>query len=46
MKEFAVLLLLALVLNGCGDNHVPNPQVAAGASGSRRCWVETVLHPD
>ena len=30
MKEFAVLLLLALILNGCGDNHVPNPQVAAG----------------
>ena len=30
MKEFAVLLLLALMLNGCGDNHVPNPQVAAG----------------
>ena len=30
MKEFAVLLLLALMLNGCGDNHVANPQVAAG----------------
>ncbi|HZW81645.1 MAG TPA: hypothetical protein VFF50_14315 [Candidatus Deferrimicrobiaceae bacterium] len=30
MKEFAVLLLLALMLNGCGNNHVANPQVAAG----------------
>jgi hypothetical protein len=41
MKEFAVLLLLALLLNGCGDNHVANPQVAAGG-----VWQSEMLGGD
>jgi len=36
MKEVAILLLFALVLNGCGSNPT-TAQAAEGGSGERRC---------
>lgn len=41
MKEVAVLLLLALMLNGCSSSNLPNPQTAAGG-----VWQSEMLGGD
>jgi hypothetical protein len=41
MKEVAILLLLALMLNGCSSSNLPNPQTAAGG-----VWQSEMLGGD